>query len=46
MTIFENVTCDVVNNGANEIEGFGRGCGVGILEDAVHVFRRARVEAT
>jgi hypothetical protein len=39
MAIFEDVTCDVIDDGADEIEGIGSGCSIGWLDDTVRVFK-------
>ncbi len=40
MTIFKNVTCEAIDDGTNEIEGIGRGCGAGFSDDTVRVFEK------
>ncbi len=39
MAIFKDVTCDVINDGTNEIERIGSGCSIGWSDDTVRVFK-------
>ncbi len=38
VTIFEDVSCDVVDNGTNEIEGIGKDWISGFSDDTIRVF--------
>ncbi len=39
MAIFKDVTFDVIDDGADEIEGIGSDCSIGWSDDTVRVFR-------
>jgi hypothetical protein len=39
MAIFEDVSCDVIDDGTNEIEGIGSGCSIGWSDNTVRVFK-------